>query len=78
MAPGSSVYSFTCFGSAGDGKMTVQAAVLDQFPTTGNNGTLIFTTGSNAPFTAPLTAGGTPNGNFSALTGPTNTTVTYK
>ena len=78
VAQGSSAHSFACFGSAADGKMPVPAAVLDQLTTTGNNGTLIFTTGPNASFTAPLTAGGALNGNFPAPTGSTNTTVTYK
>lgn len=71
---GTVVTGFVCYGTAGVGSIVVPASILTQLPTGGNGG-LSLISGVNAPFTAPITAGGTINAFFGALIGTANAAV---
>lgn len=69
---GSATTSFVCYGTAGARSIVAPASILTQLPA-GGTGTLSIISGVNAPFTAPITAGGNINASFSALVGTANT-----
>ena len=69
---GTATTSFVCYGTAGARSITAPASILTQLPA-GGTGTLSIISGVNAPFTAPITAGGTINASFGALVGSANT-----